>query len=69
MTDTLSDSAHVMAAAAKADPRITVSDVVDMMQAETALRDWAERIIFDRARAAVSTLSPTSSTSRPRVRS
>ncbi len=52
MTDVISDGAHVMASAAKGDPRISLGDIVDMMQAETALRDWAERITFDRAKAA-----------------
>ena len=52
MTDQLPDTAHGMASAANADPRISLGDIVNVMQAETALRDWAERITFDRAKAA-----------------
>ena len=51
MEDKLSDSAYLMAEAARADPRITITDIVDQMQAEVALRNWAQGISFDRGKA------------------
>jgi hypothetical protein len=52
MTDTtISDSAHVMAEAARRDPRITIKDIVDQMQAEVALENFAEGMAFDRDKA------------------
>ena len=53
MTETIpiSESAHLMAELARRDPSVTLTAIVDQMQAETAMQNWAEGISFDRDKA------------------
>jgi len=51
MDDKLPDTIQVMATAARSDPRITITDIIDQMQAERALLNWSQGIHFDRTKA------------------
>ena len=51
MDTSISDSVHVYANAAKANPNISLTDCIDLMQSEVALTNWCEGIAFNRQQA------------------